>query len=176
MRDENEEQPFHPIYNYALITDSREGLILTDVNTLADGNPRNNQLRRALTWNPNGLLKGARHLTIGGHYVYVAADAGLVILESGRSVAPASRERGAVAGRRASALQFRYLFVTDREGLKVLEITDKRHPRVVEQRVSPGGCSQGLSRPDLRLCGRRQTGPGDRGHRKAGEHANCTSW
>ena len=37
MRDDNEEQPFHPIYNYALITDSREGLILTNVNTLADG-------------------------------------------------------------------------------------------------------------------------------------------
>jgi hypothetical protein len=36
---------------------------------------------------------------------------------------------------RASALQFRYLFVTDREGLKVLEITDKRHPRVVEKAV-----------------------------------------
>src|SRR5205823_671571 len=33
MRDANLEQPFHPIYNYALITDSKEGLILTDVNT-----------------------------------------------------------------------------------------------------------------------------------------------
>ena len=70
----------YPIYNYALITDSREGLILTDINTLADANPRNNFLRRALTWNEGGVLKGARHITIGGHYVYVVADAGLVIL------------------------------------------------------------------------------------------------
>ncbi len=32
---------------------------------------------------------------------------------------------------RASALQFRYLFVTDREGLRTIDITDKKHPRVV---------------------------------------------
>jgi hypothetical protein len=135
MRDDNEEQPFHPIYNYALITDSREGLILTDVNTLADGNPRNNQLKRALTWNPNGLLKGARHLTIGGHYVYVAADVGLVILNLDDPLHPQVESVVPLHDVRASALQFRYLFVTDREGLKVLEITDKRHPRVIEKAI-----------------------------------------
>src|SRR3981081_4640982 len=81
MLEDNEEQPFHPIYIYALITDSREGLILTDVNTLADAEPRNNFLRRSLTWNEGGILKGARHITIGGHYAYIAADAGLVILD-----------------------------------------------------------------------------------------------
>ena len=37
MRVANQEQPFHPIYNYALITDAEEGLILVDVNTLQDG-------------------------------------------------------------------------------------------------------------------------------------------
>jgi hypothetical protein len=135
MRDDNEEQPFHPIYNYALITDSREGLILTDVNTLADGNPRNNRLKRALTWNPNGLLKGARHLTIGGHYVYVAADVGLVILNLDDPLHPRVESVVPLHDVRASALQFRYLFVTDREGLKVLEITDKGHPRLVEKAV-----------------------------------------
>ncbi|HEY4448163.1 MAG TPA: hypothetical protein VGN03_06155, partial [Steroidobacteraceae bacterium] len=81
MRPDNLEQPFHPIYNYALISDRKEGLILTDINTLADGNPRNNVLRRAVTWNAGGVLKGARYLVVGGHYVYVAADAGLVILD-----------------------------------------------------------------------------------------------
>jgi len=131
MRDENLEQPFHPIYNYALITDSREGLILTDVNTLADGNPRNNHLRRALTWNPNGVLKGARHLTVGGHYVYVAADAGLVILNLDDPLHPEIESVVPLQDVRASALQFRYLFVTDAQGLKVIEITDKRHPRLV---------------------------------------------
>ena len=34
----------HPIYNYAYITDAEEGLILTNVNTLADQEPRNNFL------------------------------------------------------------------------------------------------------------------------------------
>ena len=132
MRDDNEEQPFHPIYNYALLTDSKEGLILTDVNTLADANPRNNQLRRALTWNQNGILKGARHLTIGGHFVYVAADAGLVILNLDNPLRPQVESVVPLHDVRASALQFRYLWVTDSEGLKVIEITDKQHPRLVD--------------------------------------------
>jgi hypothetical protein len=136
MRDENLEQAFHPIYNYALITDSREGLILTDVNTLADGNPRNNHLRRALTWNPNGILNGARHLTIGGHHVYVAADAGLVILNLDDPLHPDVESVVPLKDVRASALQFRYLFVTDAEGLKVLEITDKQHPRLVNSVIA----------------------------------------
>jgi hypothetical protein len=42
MRVENLEQPFHPIYSYAVITDAEEGLILVDINTFADGEFRNN--------------------------------------------------------------------------------------------------------------------------------------
>jgi hypothetical protein len=52
MRVTNQEQPFHPIYHYAAISDSQEGLILVNVDTLADGEARNNFLKRALTWNP----------------------------------------------------------------------------------------------------------------------------
>ncbi len=44
MRTTNMEQPFHPIYNYAFITDSGR-----NVNTLADGEPRNNFFERAVT-------------------------------------------------------------------------------------------------------------------------------
>src|SRR3546814_1570839 len=51
MREANQEQPFHPIYNYAVVTDADEGLILVDVNTFADGEPRNNNIKRAVTWN-----------------------------------------------------------------------------------------------------------------------------
>ena len=40
MREINQEQAFHPVYDYAFITDAVEGLIVTDVNTLADGEPR----------------------------------------------------------------------------------------------------------------------------------------
>ncbi len=81
MREDNEEQPMHPIYNYAFITDAEEGLILTNVDTLQDGEPRNNFLTRALTWNEGDILKGARHLTIAGTHFYVSADAGVVELD-----------------------------------------------------------------------------------------------
>ncbi len=48
MRKDNQEQPFHPIYHYAFITDAEEGLILVDIDTLTDRDPRNNypQARR----------------------------------------------------------------------------------------------------------------------------------
>ncbi|MBS0486522.1 MAG: cytochrome c3 family protein, partial [Proteobacteria bacterium] len=58
MRKDNEEQPMAPIYKYAFITDAVEGLIATDIETLADGEPRNNFLKRQLTWNENGVLDG----------------------------------------------------------------------------------------------------------------------
>jgi hypothetical protein len=65
LLEANQEQQFLPIYSYAVITDSEEGLILVNVNTLADGDPRNNNLKRAVTWNEGGVLKGARHVTPG---------------------------------------------------------------------------------------------------------------
>src|SRR3546814_5055764 len=61
LRDANQEQAFGPIYSYAAITDSVEGLILVNVETFADGEFRNNGLKRAVTWNPDHVLDGARH-------------------------------------------------------------------------------------------------------------------
>jgi hypothetical protein len=61
MRVTNQEQPFHPIYHYAFVVDAEEGLIVVNVDTLADGEPRNNFLKRAATWNDGNVLKGARH-------------------------------------------------------------------------------------------------------------------
>jgi hypothetical protein len=137
MRADNQETPFHPLYRYALLTDSREGLILTDVDTLADGDPRNNRLRRALTWNPGGVLDGARHVTIGGHYAYITARRGLVIVNLDQPLKPRVESVLPLEDARASALQFRYLFVTDRNGLEVVEITDKAHPRPVRGSAVP---------------------------------------
>jgi hypothetical protein len=131
MRADNQERPFHPIYNYALITDRREGLILTDINTFADGDPRNNALHRALTFNPGGILNGARHLTIGGHFVYVIADAGLVILNLDQPLAPVVMSVIPLHDGRASALQFRYLFVTDADGLQTVDVTDPGHAHLI---------------------------------------------
>jgi hypothetical protein len=131
MRVENMETPFHPLYNYAYVTDSREGLILVDINTMADGEPRNNFLKRAVTWNPNGVLNGARHITIGGSYVYITTARGLAIVSIDTPLQPVLVAELPMKDARASALQFRYLFVTDAEGLKAIDVTDPKQPRVV---------------------------------------------
>ena len=52
-----------------------------DVGTLLDGNPSNNFLDRAVTFNPGGVLTGARHVTLAGHNAYITADAGLVVID-----------------------------------------------------------------------------------------------
>jgi len=132
MREVNLEQPFHPIYNYALVTDRQEGLILTDVNTLADGEPRNNHLERALTWNEGGVLDGARHMELGGYYAYVVADRGIVVLNLDDPLSPELVDVVPMRGAHSVALQFRYLFVTDSEGLKVIDVTDPTAPALVE--------------------------------------------
>jgi hypothetical protein len=132
MRETNQEQPFHPIYDYAFITDAKEGLIATDINTLSDGEPRNNFLSRALTWNEGGILDGARHLTIGGYYFYVAADAGIVVLNMNDPLKPKVEAVVKIDDARASALQFRYLFVTDAGGLSVIDVTHPSRPRLVD--------------------------------------------
>jgi hypothetical protein len=123
MRKTNEEQPFHPIYNYAFVVDSIEGLIVVNVNTFADGEPRNNFLKREITWNDGGVLKGARHITLGGYYAYVTTDSGLVILNLNDPLKPQVAARVPLMDPRASALQFRYLFVTTKEGLEVIDVT-----------------------------------------------------
>jgi hypothetical protein len=127
----NQEQAFHPIYHYALVTDSEEGLILVNVDTLADGEPRNNFFSRALTWNDNAILKGARHLTVAGRFVYVAADAGIVALDLDDPLKPKLLGVVPVKDARASALQFRYLFVTSAAGLEVIDVTRPESPRLV---------------------------------------------
>lgn len=131
MRVTNMEQPFHPIYNYAVITDAKEGLILTDINLFADGDAKNNHLKRAVTWNDQGVLKGARHVTLGGYYAYVMADQGLVVVNLNDPLKPKTEAIVPLNDGRASMLQFRYLFVTDREGLQVIDITKPSQPRLI---------------------------------------------
>jgi len=131
MREDNLEQPFHPIYNYAVVTDSVEGLILFDVNTFADGEPRNNFIERTLNWNPDGVLDGALHATIGGHVLYIAADAGMVIVDLDEPLEPRLVAVVPMENARASALQFRYLFVTNDSGLQVVDVTDTEQPMLL---------------------------------------------
>lgn len=144
MRVTNHEQAFHPIYNYALITDAEEGLILVNVNTLQDGEPRNNFLERAITWNGGGILKGARHITMGGYYAYIAADAGIVIVNLNEPLKPAVAAVIPIEGARASALQFRYLAVTDASGLSIVDVTIPDHAKLVEAAHLPLADAHGI--------------------------------
>ena len=144
MRTANQEQAFHPIYSYAVVTDAREGLILVNVDTLADGDPRNNNLRRAATWNPGGVLDGARHVTLAGHIAYIAARAGLVVVDLDDPLRPRHVTTVRLDDVRASALQFRYLFVTDAQGMRVLDVTKLDAPQVVEGAVVPLGDARRL--------------------------------
>ncbi|HEX7828023.1 MAG TPA: hypothetical protein VF787_00125, partial [Thermoanaerobaculia bacterium] len=145
---ENQEQPFHPLYRYAYIADREEGLIVVDVTTLTDGNPSNNFLTRALTWNPEqtqwipqpdgepmrrwrNLLNGANTITVAGRWLLIGADPGLVIADIDDPLHP--RVVSLVEGIHKPtgiAVQFRYAFVTDSSGLHTIDITDPAKPRM----------------------------------------------
>jgi hypothetical protein len=134
---DNQEQAFHPLYRYAVITDLEEGLILVDVDTFADGEPRNNFLKRAVTWNQGGVLNGARHVTLAGRYAYITAAAGLVVIDLDDPLKPRHLATVPMRDARASALQFRYLWVTDADGLKLLDVTRMDAPQPVPQATVP---------------------------------------
>ena len=137
LRAMNQEQAFHPIYNYAVVTDAAEGLIVVDIDSLVDGDPRNNNLRRALTWNPDHALDGARHIILAGHIAYVAANAGLVVVDLDDPLHPRITATLPVRDARASALQFRYLWVTSAEGVQLFDATDMLHPVALPQSTFP---------------------------------------
>ncbi|MCA9323405.1 MAG: hypothetical protein KDB53_21905, partial [Planctomycetes bacterium] len=134
-RPENHEQAYvyrgktqnlHESYRYLYVTDRFEGLILVDVNCLTDGDPQNNFIERSLTFNPNGLLDGAENLAIAGTTVYVCCDRGIVAVDISDPLAPrVLAEIGApyIVKPTSIAVQFRYAFVTDSEGVKVLDVT-----------------------------------------------------
>jgi len=125
---ENEEQPIHPLYRYAYIADREEGLIVVDVTTLTDGNPSNNFLTRALTWNPpwNAAVSAAGP----------AASSPPVLRENGAAGTPP----GQPAGRRRSGLLTvanaitvagRWLFIGTESDLVVLDIDKPLEPQIL---------------------------------------------
>jgi hypothetical protein len=134
MREMNQEQAFLPIYSYAVVTDAAEGLILVNVNTLADGEFRNNKLTRktfadgSTAWNPDGVLNGARHITLAGEVAYITADKGLVVVDLSDPNTPKLAALRELRDARASAVQFRYLWVSDAEGVKLFDVTSLRNP------------------------------------------------
>ncbi|MGK2856923.1 MAG: LVIVD repeat-containing protein, partial [Thermoanaerobaculia bacterium] len=98
---------------------------------LTDGDPENNFLSRALTFNPDGALTGATNLTIAGNYAYVVADGGLVIVDFSTPLEPQIVATvPEISKGTGVAVQFRYAFVTDAAGLAVVDITDPRRPKL----------------------------------------------
>lgn len=137
MRDINLEQPFHPIYHYAFIADAEEGLIAVNVDTLVDGDPRNNFLDRALTWNENGVLAGVRHLSIAGRWFYASTPRGVVVIDMDDPLKPKYVATVPVEDARAVQVQFRYAFVSSARGLQVIDVTQPTTPTLVENALVP---------------------------------------
>jgi len=137
MREMNQEQAFLPIYSYAAVTDAVEGLILVNIETMADGEFRNNFLKRAATWNEGGVLTGARHIVLAGPVAYITADAGLVVVDMADPLHPRLAAVRPLRDARASAIQFRYLWVTDAEGVKLFDVTRLLDPVAVPSGTIP---------------------------------------
>ena len=143
----NEEQPIALFYGFLYVTDLEEGLVIIGdpnlksktpgVLTLLDGNPANNFLKRAGAFNPGGILNGARRITIAGHYAYILCNRGLVVVNIENPLAPKVESEIAFAEPQGVAVQFRYAFVVDHEGLKVLDVTSLAHPRLVPGAIVP---------------------------------------
>ncbi|MFT5292171.1 MAG: hypothetical protein ACI8QS_003021 [Planctomycetota bacterium] len=144
-RPENEETPYeyngdiqnmHESYRYAYISDRYEGLVIVDIDSLSDFDPQNNFLERSLTFNPDGILDGAENLVVAGETVYVCCDQGIVAVDIDDPMAPRviARVGGTDVVKPTSiAIQFRFAFVTDANGLQVLDVT-----KPAEMRAVPG--------------------------------------
>jgi hypothetical protein len=144
----NEEQPIHPLYAYLYLVDKFEGLILVNAATLLDGDPLNNYLKRQLdpnkyangAFNPDGALTGANNIVIAGTHAYITTDRELVVVNLDDPLNPkiVSRTGAPVLKHpRAVAIQFRYGFVVDDDGLKVIDLTEPGSARVVEGALVP---------------------------------------
>jgi hypothetical protein len=131
-KPENEEQAIHPMYAFIYVADKYEGLITIGAGTVIDGNPLNNFLERGVTFNPGNILKGANSITIFGTYAYMTCDAGLVVISIDDPTKPVVTSvigDGFLHKPRAFQGQFRYGYVCDEEGIKVLDVTNPANPR-----------------------------------------------
>jgi hypothetical protein len=140
----NEEQPVSVIYAWVFVTDREEGLVMVSVGTLVDGDPRNNFLdkEKIIRFNPGGKLAGAMHSFMAGTNLFVVAQRGLFVLGLSNTelVGPSllsELSNGEFKNPRAVGVQFRYAFVTDDEGFKVVNIADPARPELVPGAVIP---------------------------------------
>jgi hypothetical protein len=143
----NDEQPIHSLYAYIYVVDKYEGLILVNAATLLDGDPLNNYLKRALepgkyprsAFNPNGELNDASNITIAGEYAYVTTPRALIVISIDDPLNPRIVSRVNLREPRSVAIQFRYAFVVDHEGFKVIDVTQPELPRLMDSATVPLG-------------------------------------
>lgn len=143
----NEEQPIADYYGYAFVTDLEEGLIVADVATLLDGNPANNFIRKAASFNPGGALNGARHSWMAGQWLYITTAQGLAVVDvmnPEKPVMVGSYSGSLLSGARQVSVQWHYCFVTDAEGLKVFDISNPAKPQPINGASVPLGEANGL--------------------------------
>jgi hypothetical protein len=136
----NEEQAIHPLYAYLYVADKYEGLILVNAATLLDGDPLNNYLKRALTFNPGGALDGANNITVAGTHAYITTDKGLFIVDINHPLEPkivGQITAPALKNPRGFAVQFRYGFIVDDGGLKIVDITMPERARLIDSARVP---------------------------------------
>jgi hypothetical protein len=137
-------------YGFLYVADLEEGLVIVGdrnltgqspgVGTLLDGNPANNFLKRFEGFNPDGVLTGARRITIVGHYAYILANSGLVVVDIGdpfQLKVTAQIKAPDLVEPQGVQVQFRYGFVVDKQGLKTLDVTDLAHPKLVPGALVP---------------------------------------
>jgi hypothetical protein len=142
-KPENEEQPISLIYAWVFVTDREEGLVMVSVGTLVDGDPNNNFLDRekVIRCNPSGKLTGAMHSFMAGTNLFVVGKNGLFVLGLSNTELAAPTLLGELTAGlknpRAVNVQFRYCFVTDDEGFKVVDITDPSKPRLIPEATVP---------------------------------------
>ena len=144
---ENEERAIHGMYGFLYVADEEEGLVIVGnpdskanrpgVGTLLDGDPTNNFLKRALAFNPDGKLTGARRITMAGTYAYVLTAKALVVVDLDNPLVPKIVATVQLHDPRALGVQFRYAFVVDGDGMKVLDVTDLAHPRLLDGTLVP---------------------------------------
>ena len=145
---ENEEQPISLVYAFLYASDKEEGLVVIGdglsgkhgpgVATLLDGDPANNFLARQPGFNPDGKLSGAENLTVAGNWVYLLCDKGVAVIDISNPLKPELKT--IVEGfhePKSIAVQFRYAFVTDEEGMKVIDITRPERAKLVKDAEVP---------------------------------------
>src|SRR5882724_7422832 len=130
---ENEEQPIDLFYAFVYISDREEGLVISNVATLVDGNPDNNFLKESETvrFNPNGALTDATFVAAAGHRLYLTTPRGLYVIDVSDPTHPriaGELTNGFLKNPRCVAIQFRYGFITDDQGLKIVDLTEPTRP------------------------------------------------